>query len=64
MEILVVLAIALLVFGPKRVPELGRSLGKGIRGFKESLSSDAGDLDADEEPTPPRLPTAVPPDPM
>lgn len=37
MEILVVLIIALVVFGPKRIPELGQSLGKGIREFKASL---------------------------
>jgi sec-independent protein translocase protein TatA len=44
-EILIVLAIALLVFGPKRLPELGRSLGKGMREFKDSISGkdDEGD---------------------
>jgi sec-independent protein translocase protein TatA len=45
-EILVVLVIALIVFGPKRLPELGRSLGKGIREFKGSVS---GDDDDDED---------------
>jgi sec-independent protein translocase protein TatA len=39
MEILVVLIIALIVFGPKRLPELGKSLGKGIREFKGSIES-------------------------
>lgn len=34
---LVVIAVALVVFGPKRLPELGRSLGSGIRGFKDAL---------------------------
>ena len=43
MEIIVVLVIALVVFGPRRVPELARSLGKGIREFKDTLSSDAAD---------------------
>lgn len=38
MEILVVLIIALIVFGPKKLPELGNSLGKGIREFKGSIS--------------------------
>ena len=47
MEILVVLIIALIVFGPKRLPELGRSLGKGIREFKGSVT---GEIE-DEEPT-------------
>jgi sec-independent protein translocase protein TatA len=40
MEIVLVLVIALVVFGPKRLPELGRSVGKGIREFKGSLSMD------------------------
>jgi len=37
MHWVVILAIALLVFGPKRLPELGKSLGQAIRGFKTSL---------------------------
>ena len=45
MEVLVVLIIALIVFGPKRLPELGRSLGKGIREFKGSVSGDNDDDD-------------------
>ena len=40
MEILVVLIIALIVFGPKKLPELGNSLGKGIREFKGSISGE------------------------
>jgi sec-independent protein translocase protein TatA len=47
LEIVVILIIALIVFGPKRLPELGRSLGKGIREFKGSLS---GENDDDEPP--------------
>lgn len=47
-EIAIVLIIALLVFGPKRLPELGRSLGKGIREFKASLNGE--DDEADEQP--------------
>ncbi len=38
MEILVVLIIALVVFGPKRLPELGKSLGKGINEFRGSVT--------------------------
>jgi sec-independent protein translocase protein TatA len=49
LEILVVLIIALVVFGPKRLPELGRSLGKGIREFRGSISGDNEDEDEDEE---------------
>ena len=41
LELAVVLIIALVVFGPKRLPELGRSMGKGIRELRESLSSDS-----------------------
>lgn len=48
LEIVVVLIIALIVFGPKRLPELGSSLGKGIREFKGSLSGEN-----DDEPAPP-----------
>jgi sec-independent protein translocase protein TatA len=37
-QIAIVLVIALLVFGPKRLPELGASLGKGMREFKDSIT--------------------------
>lgn len=43
LEIAVVLLIVLVVFGPKRLPELGKSMGKGIREFKGSLSMDDKD---------------------
>lgn len=36
--LIVILIVALLVFGPKRLPEIGRSLGKGMREFKDSVS--------------------------
>jgi len=36
-HLILVLAIALLVFGPRKLPELGQGLGKGIRGFKDAL---------------------------
>ena len=41
MELIIVLVIALLVIGPKRLPEVGKSLGKGMREFKDSISGDA-----------------------
>lgn len=40
MEIAIVLIIALIVFGPKRLPELGRSLGKGIQEFKGTIGGE------------------------
>jgi sec-independent protein translocase protein TatA len=50
MEILLVLVIALLVLGPKRLPEAGRSLGKGIREFKSSVTGAENDAQATELP--------------
>ncbi|HVM16566.1 MAG TPA: twin-arginine translocase TatA/TatE family subunit [Gaiellaceae bacterium] len=37
-EIVILLVLALLIFGPKRLPEMGRSLGRGMREFKDSVS--------------------------
>jgi TatA/E family protein of Tat protein translocase len=51
LEIIVVLIIALVVFGTKRLPELGRSLGKGIREFRGSVTGEHDD--DDEKPSPP-----------
>ena len=48
MELVVVLIIALVVLGPKKLPEVGRSLGKGMREFKDSLSNVASDEEHDE----------------
>jgi sec-independent protein translocase protein TatA len=39
MHLLVILFIALLVFGPKKLPELGKGLGEGIRSFKDSMNA-------------------------
>ena len=47
-EMLVILVIALVVLGPKKLPEAGKSLGKGMREFKDSLSNMSGDDDKDE----------------
>ncbi len=49
LEIGIVLVIALLVFGPKRLPELGRSLGKGIREFKGSITGRHDDEDEGDD---------------
>ncbi len=48
-QIAIVLVIALLVFGPKRLPELGSSLGRGMREFKDSISGSHDDDDDDEK---------------
>ena len=42
MELIVVLVIALVVLGPKKLPEVGKSLGKGMREFKDSISNMGG----------------------
>ena len=47
-EIIIVLIIALIVLGPKRLPEAGRSLGKGMREFKDSIAG-IGDHDDDDD---------------
>jgi sec-independent protein translocase protein TatA len=60
---LVIILVLLLVFGPKRLPEMGRSLGRGMREFKDSISGN----DKDEEPekvelNPPAASAPVPPE--
>ena len=49
LEIIVVLVIILLIFGPKRLPGLGKSLGSGMRNFKDSIAGKDKDDDEDEE---------------
>jgi sec-independent protein translocase protein TatA len=56
-EILILLLIALLLFGPKRLPEMGRSLGRGLREFKDSLTGTGKDDEPDEVPA--ELPKAA-----
>jgi sec-independent protein translocase protein TatA len=57
----VIILVLLLVFGPKRLPEMGRSLGRGMREFKDSISGN----DHDDEPEQTQLsqPTATTPSP-
>jgi sec-independent protein translocase protein TatA len=45
-DLIVVLLIVLLIFGPKRIPGLGRQLGQGLREFKDSITGDSKDDDA------------------
>jgi sec-independent protein translocase protein TatA len=49
-ELLIVLAIVLLIFGPKRLPGLGRSLGGGIRNFRDSIRGEGDRPDLTEGP--------------
>ena len=48
MELVVVLVIALVILGPKRLPEVGKSVGKGMREFKDAISGNDKDEDEDE----------------
>jgi sec-independent protein translocase protein TatA len=43
LEIVIILVIVLVIFGPKRLPDLGRSLGKGMREFKDSVTGKDND---------------------
>jgi sec-independent protein translocase protein TatA len=56
-EIAIVLLIVLVIFGPKRLPQLGRSLGSGMREFKDAVTGNRKDDDDAVQLTPP------PPDP-
>jgi sec-independent protein translocase protein TatA len=49
MHLLVIFGIAILVFGPKKLPELGRGLGEGIRGFKSALKDEPRSLPNKDE---------------
>ena len=70
LEIGIILVIVLLIFGPKRLPDLGRSLGRGMREFKDSVTGKDDDKSiesgetakaakADEEPSPAAKPADV-----
>jgi len=54
LELVVVLIIALVIFGPKRLPELGRSMGRGIREFRSSISGKDDD-EEEESSQPPQI---------
>jgi sec-independent protein translocase protein TatA len=59
-DLIVVLVIVLLIFGPKRLPGLGKQLGQGLREFKDSVTG--GDSDADESESRPEIArTSAPP---
>jgi sec-independent protein translocase protein TatA len=58
-DLIVVLVIVLLIFGPKRLPGLGKSLGSGLREFKDSITGDS--KDSDEQQRPEIAATSAPP---
>ena len=64
-ELVIVLVILLIIFGPKRLPGLGKSLGSGMREFKDSISGNAKDDDEDDrrqhEAAPPAPAATAPP---
>ncbi len=47
-HLIIIFAVALLMFGPKKLPELGQGLGKGIRSFKEGMKAGAEEADKPE----------------
>jgi sec-independent protein translocase protein TatA len=49
-DLIVVLVIVLLIFGPKRLPALGKQLGSGLREFKDSITGDSKDDESEERP--------------
>jgi sec-independent protein translocase protein TatA len=58
-HLLIILIVALFIFGPKKLPELGQGLGKGIRSFKDSLKAASEEPPANPE-TPAAKTTEVP----
>jgi sec-independent protein translocase protein TatA len=52
-EILIILVIVLLVFGPRRLPEMAKGLGQSVRAFRKELRDMKSDLDLDDKPEPP-----------
>jgi len=49
MHLMVILAVGVLVFGPKKIPELGKGLGEGIRGFKDALKNATESVDVEKK---------------
>jgi sec-independent protein translocase protein TatA len=54
-EILILLAIALIVFGPKRLPEMGRTIGRSLREFRRAASEMRAEIEEDLDDEPPRV---------
>jgi sec-independent protein translocase protein TatA len=62
-HLIVILAIALLVLGPGKLPETGAALGKALRGFRHAMSDDEATPTSPSEPAPPAPPPGPPPAP-
>jgi sec-independent protein translocase protein TatA len=58
-ELLIILVVVLLIFGPKKLPQLGRQLGSGMREFRDSIRGRHGDDDDDDDETAARRPELV-----
>ncbi|MBW6456117.1 MAG: twin-arginine translocase TatA/TatE family subunit [Trueperaceae bacterium] len=60
-EILIILVIVLLVFGPRRLPEMAKGLGQSVRVFRKELRDMKSDLDFDDKPETPQASASRPP---
>lgn len=58
-HLIVVLVVALLIFGPKKLPDLGKGLGEGLRGFKDAIKGTPEAAKQDVPPPPKEIPTEV-----
>jgi sec-independent protein translocase protein TatA len=64
-ELIIILIVVLLIFGPKRLPQLGKQLGGGMREFKDSIQGkDKDDEDDDDTPSRPEITRAQQADPL
>ncbi|BAY28433.1 twin arginine-targeting protein translocase [Nostoc carneum NIES-2107] len=48
-EVAIIVIVAIVIFGPKRIPELGNALGKTLRGFKEEIKGSSADNNSDQD---------------
>ena len=55
MHLMIIAGLALLVFGPKKLPELGKGLGEGIRGFKSAMKLETSESERAEDTKPPAV---------
>ncbi len=48
-ELLIILVVVLLIFGPKNLPKLGSAIGKSVKGLREGMASDEGKVDIEDD---------------